>query len=347
MKVADAIKSINTKDKNKAMQLPVRELEQESKGHYVAFVDDGEHSYDVQLTIQATKITAFNCDCPNGETMCLHRVAVLLAMEEGKSSSKTKSVSSTSKTKKRKLTESEEIMLGLDKEAITGWLAGIFKKNKSLEQLFILTFSAEEKQYTTDQVKEIMEQTIKSVAGRRKTLEGANVKKLMDLMAIALEPVNHYVMVNINKPIAQDIYAMVIETMTDFDRRIRTYSKRIEGFYVEYIEWMALTINNIQDTKVWEEVIRNIVFRTFEHFVNKKVVGKTYNDLLVKYVYKSATKEQQKYIADELIVHLLSTPVKRQQMDFTYVLFLKEVAIDQDVYDKVEDFFTIDIYRNY
>jgi len=346
MKVAEVIKSIITKDKNRAMQLPVRELEQESKGHYVAFVDDGEQSYDVQLFIQAAKITAFTCDCPNVETLCLHKVAVLLAMEESKGGMKKKSTTIGTKTKKKKLTETEEVMLRVDKEAITGWLSEVFKKNKPLEQLFLLTFSTDETQYTTDQVREIMEQTIKSVAGRRKTLEGANVKKLMDLMSIALEPVNHYVTVSINKPITLDIFSTVIETMTDFQNRIRTYSKKIDLFYDEYIHWLALTINNVQVKSVWEEVIKNIVYKTFEHFVNKKIEGKTYYNFLVKEVYHSANKEQQKYIADELVVHILSTPVKRQLMDFEYVLFLKEVALDQDVYDKVQQFFSIDIYKN-
>lgn len=346
MKVAEVIKSITTKDKNRAMQLPVRELEQESKGHYVAFVDDGEQSYDVQLFIQAAKITALTCDCPNGETLCLHKVAVLLAMEDSKGGTKKKSTTTGVKTKKKKLTETEEVMLRVDKEAITGWLSEVFKKNKPLEQLFLLTFSTDETQYTTDQVREIMEQTIKSVAGRRKTLEGANVKKLMDLMNIALEPVNHYVTVSINKPITLDIFSTVIETMTDFQNRIRTYSKKIDLFYDEYIHWLALTINNVQVKSVWEEVIKNIVYKTFEQFVNKKIEGKTYYNFLVKEVYHSANKEQQKYIADELVVHILSMPVKRQLMDFEYVLFLKEVALDQDVYDKVQQFFSIDIYKN-
>ncbi|MDM1326526.1 hypothetical protein [Myroides odoratimimus] len=346
MKVAEVIKSITTKDKNRAMQLPVRELEQESKGHYVAFVDDGEQSYDVQLFIQAAKITALTCDCPNGETLCLHKVAVLLAMEDSKGGTKKKSTTTGVKTKKKKLTETEEVMLRVDKEAITGWLSEVFKKNKPLEQLFLLTFLTDETQYTTDQVREIMEQTIKSVAGRRKTLEGANVKKLMDLMNIALEPVNHYVTVSINKPITLDIFSTVIETMTDFQNRIRTYSKKIDLFYDEYIHWLALTINNVQVKSVWEEVIKNIVYKTFEQFVNKKIEGKTYYNFLVKEVYHSANKEQQKYIADELVVHILSMSVKRQLMDFEYVLFLKEVALDQDVYDKVQQFFSIDIYKN-
>lgn len=346
MKVVDVIKSVNTKDKNKAMQLPVRELEQESKGHYVAFVDDGEQSYDVQVSIQTSKITAFTCDCANGETLCLHKVAVLLAMQENKGTAKTTSTTGTAKGKKKKLTETEEVMLRIDKEAITGWLSEVFKKNKPLEQLFLLTFSTEEKQYTKEQVKEIMEQTIKSVAGRRKTLEGANVKKLMDLMAIALEPVNHYVTVSINKPIALEIYGTVLETMAEFQNRIRTYSKKIDLFYDEYIHWLALTMNNVQVKPVWEEVIKNIVYRTFEHITNKKAECRTYHDLLVKEVYKTATKVQKKYIADELVVHLLSMPIKRQHLDFNYVLFLKEVALDQEVYDKVQDFFTIDIYKN-
>jgi len=134
--------------------------------------------------------------------------------------------------------------------------------------------------------------------------------------------------------------------MAEFQNRIRTYSKKIDLFYDEYIHWLALTINNVQVKSVWEEVIKNIVYRTFEHITNKKAECRTYHDLLVKEVYKTATKVQKKYIADELVVHLLSMPIKRQHLDFNYVLFLKEVALDQEVYDKVQNFFTIDIYKN-
>lgn len=345
MKVSELIAFVSPKDKNKALKLPVRELEQESKGHYVAFVDEGELSHDVQLYMQATKVTEVLCDCANAENLCVHKVAVLLAMEGNKTSSKTKVASTTTK-KKKKLTETEEVMLRMDKDAITNWLTEVFKKNKPLEQLFLLTFSTEEKQYTTAQVQEIMEQTIKSVAGRRKTLEGANVKKLMDLMDIALEPVNHYVTVSLNKPIGHEIFATVIETMNAFERRIRTYSKKIELFYEDYVNWFALTINNIQDRAVWEEVIKRTIYITFEHVIVKEVEARTYNDDVIKAVYHNGTKEQKVFIANELVRSIKSISVKRNMFDFTYVLFLKEVALDQGIYDQVQEFFTIDIYNN-
>lgn len=345
MKVSELIASVSPKDKNKALKLPVRELEQESKGHYVAFVDEGELSHDVQLFMQASKVTEVVCDCANAANLCVHKVAVLLAMEGNKTTSKTKVASITTK-KKKKLTETEEVMLRMDKDAIANWLTEVFKKNKPLEQLFLLTFSTEEKQYTTAQVQEIMEQTIKSVAGRRKTLEGANVKKLMDLMAIALEPVNHYVTVSLNKPIGHEIFATVIETMNAFERRIRTYSKKIELFYEDYVNWFALTINNIQDRAVWEEVIKRAIYITFEHVIVKEVEGRTYNDDVIKAVYHNGAKEQKVFIANELVRSIKSINVKRNMFDFTYVLFLKEVALDQGIYDQVQEFFTIDIYNN-
>lgn len=345
MKVSELIASVSQKDKNKALKLPVRELEQESKGHYVAFVDEGELSHDVQLFMQASKVTEVICDCANAANLCVHKVAVLLSMEGNKTSSKTKVASITTK-KKKKLTETEEIMLRMDKDAMANWLTEVFKKNKPLEQLFLLTFSTEEKQYTVAQVQEIMEQTIKSVAGRRKTLEGANVKKLMDLMAMALEPVNQYVTVSINKPIANEIYGTVIETMNAFERRIRTYSKKIEGFYDGYISWFALTVNNIQDRTVWEEVIKRVVYITFEHVFDKNVTARTYNDDVVRQVYHNGTKAQKLFIADELVRTIKSIHVKRNRFDFNYVLFLKEVALDQGVYDEVHEFFAIDVFRN-
>lgn len=340
MKVADVIKSISTKEKNRVIQLPVRELEQEGKGSYVAFVDDREHSYDVQLSIQASKITAFTCDCPQGETLCLHKIAVLIATQENKGTTTV-----IAKRKKKKLTETEELMLRIDKEAITGWLSDVFKKNKPLEQLFLLTFSTEEKQYTTEQVKEMMEQTIKSVAGRRKTLEGANVKKLLDLMNIALDPVKQFVTTNLNKSIAYEIYVVVIETMTDFQNRIHTYSKKLDAFYDDYVEWFAITINTIQVEDVWQKVVKEHIVRSFIQAQEKsKIAYRTYNDNLVKQIYLSATKNQKTFVVDELKHCILTMGLVRKNLDIDYVLFLKEMALDEDIYEEVESFFKIEKY---
>lgn len=343
MTIQTLLKKTLKKDLTKASKLPVRELEEEPKGYFIAFVDEGEHSFDVSIVCVDTKVIETTCDCTSTETTCMHKLAVLLQLSS-KSADATPLTATTAKStgRKRKISESEELLLQLDKAAIVGWLVEVFKKNKPLEQQLLLTLSTNEVQYTALQVKEIMEQTIKSVAGRRKTLEGANIKKLMDLLAIAFQPINQFVTVNINKEIAYEIFVVVVETMTNFERNIRTYSKKIDAFYDNYIQWFAITTNNIQHDSAWKEIVQHHIKRVFNQ---NKGEYRTYNDAIVKELYETSSINQRSFIVSEIETYLITPAVKRKNLDINFVLFLKEMALDEGIFDKVEPFFKIDKYN--
>lgn len=340
MNIQTIVKKTLKKDIAKASKLVVRELEEETKGSFIAFVDEGEDSFDVRINCNEEEVVELYCDCNTKENTCLHKVAVLLQLVN-KGETSTNTVAKTT-GRKRKLSESEELLLRLDKEAISTWLAEVFKKNKPLEQQFLLTLGTNELNYTAEQVKEVMEQTIKSVAGRRKTLEGANVKKLMDLIAIAFQPINQFVTVNIHKPIAYEIYVVVIETMQEFQNRILTYSKKINSFYDDYMNWFAMTINTIQDEVLWKETVRSQINRAFNQ---KKEEYRTYNDDIVRLLYETSSINQRSFIVAEIAFYLCNPQLKRRDFDIDFILFLKEMALDEHIFDQVQLFFKIEKYN--
>ena len=55
-------------------KLKVRELDEESNGVFVAFVDEGKDSYDVHISIDdKNELLKQECDCENKKP-CLHQV---------------------------------------------------------------------------------------------------------------------------------------------------------------------------------------------------------------------------------------------------------------------------------
>lgn len=61
----------------------VRELDEESKGCYVAYVDEGEQSWDVRLVLnERAELSEHSCDCKSDYFFCAHQVAVFLHLKE-------------------------------------------------------------------------------------------------------------------------------------------------------------------------------------------------------------------------------------------------------------------------
>lgn len=343
MKIQAILKKTLKKDITKATKLPVRELEEEEKGHFIAFVDEGEHSHDVSIRVDKDEVKEMNCDCEETMDICLHKIAVLVAL----GTSDTKEVVPT-KTKvggrKKKLSESEELMLTMDKDVLASWLSEVFKKNKPLEQRFLLTFSAKEIVYTKEQVIEITEQAIFSVAGKRKTLEAAKIKKVLDLLTIALEPINQFVITNITKPVAVEIFTGFLDTIYAFDKRIVHYSKRIGTYVDQYIEKFALSINIIQDEKVWEEMVKGHLNTLFK---GVKKSNKRYDYILAQQLYLTGTKAQQAFYGDVLNGLLSITKFNRYDFEPDFTEFLLKVALEEDFFEEVRPFFKRFTFEGY
>ncbi|MEC4113549.1 hypothetical protein VSO92_05435 [Myroides pelagicus] len=334
MQIQDLIKKQRKQDITKATKFPVRELEKESQGRYIAFVDDETYSFDVSIVLHVDRIEEMTCDCTSSEEVCLHKIAVVLAIKNLIDGSKSK-VKAT-KRKNRKLSESEALLLQLEPEVLVNWMKGVFKKNKSLEKQFLLTYGKQEITYTPEQVKETTEEVIASVAGKRKTLEAVKIKQILDLLTIALEPVEKFMIANINKPIAYKIFAAFLDTLYDFDQRVSHYSKKL-GVYVDaYIERFALSLNNIQDDKQWRHIVEIQLQRLFEipYLTNKE-----YEYMLVQYIYLTASTDRMNQFIDLLKTILLEKSTKRYLFRNDFTQFLLSISAKHNIYQDVRVFF--------
>lgn len=336
MTIEDLLKQLKAKEKASVKTTTVRELDEEEKGHFVAFVDEAEATYDVHIEVEEQEVKQMTCDCREELTPCIHQWAVLLQITQQGVKVVSTQLAQKSKSK-AKMSKSNALLQEVSKETLAKWLAEVFKKNKTLEQQFIVTFSQEETNYTSEYVEEMMQQTFKAVAGKRKTLEGVKIKKIVDTLAIAFEPVNDFITINMDKPLALELFSTIMRTMQAFDRRIVHHSKKFEDFYQQYSTWFALTLNNMQNQGLWQTQVKGLI----EPILVATTPYSAFEGILVKNIYEYATLQQQKQIAHEIAQSLAKSSQNRYDYKMDFISFIRDVALTHDFYEEVYGFFKI------
>ncbi|MDH6599901.1 hypothetical protein M2306_000595 [Myroides gitamensis] len=63
MKIQELLKQLTAKEKAQIKAVEVRELDEEDTGHFVAFVDEAEETYDVHIQLNEQSVQQMTCDC--------------------------------------------------------------------------------------------------------------------------------------------------------------------------------------------------------------------------------------------------------------------------------------------
>lgn len=159
-----------------AAKCTIRECDELPKGQFVAFVDLGEQSFDVNLHINPKKeITASSCDCPKGDSLCQHKFALLLHLASNEKVA-------TPKLLKNKLSPTEIILSELSHEDLKKWLLQLFEKDKPLKTQFVQEFTKTEEVFLSQiEIEKRLKELIKAVVGAKKIIDSINFKKAMEL----------------------------------------------------------------------------------------------------------------------------------------------------------------------
>lgn len=132
----------------------VRELEQNDKGVWQAFVD-GTESYEVEVELKKQDITAHRCDCPVSDTICKHQVAVFYALRDESNETETVGVAPkkrgrkpiranepvAAKAPKKPKDSFEEILNKLSEAELREFIKQYARKNKDIKANLTLRFA--------------------------------------------------------------------------------------------------------------------------------------------------------------------------------------------------------------
>ena len=337
MQFIDKILSAQPESKvSLAKKLVVRELEQEgtNANNYVAFVDQGEESYDVNIQYQKNKIILNSCDCSSRDVYCVHQLAVLLAL--------TTTVKSKPKTEKKvkiarakKLSPSMELLLQLDRSVIENWLASVFKANKEVEMQFLLDFSKSKEVFEAKDIENFIYDGLTSVVGKKKKVDGNEAKRIVTIWDKSLAPVWEYLSLNIGDESTYHLHVVLLNTLSSAIYRLQFSGNRFEKY---------LENNNIKIAEIAAQIKSDQVWASFVEVFWQKMSGGDFvwDAVILQFIrlYNLASEERKYIIAGKVSAFLLQID-KGKENFYRYEELYLDILTDNNMFDQVYHMFSL------
>lgn len=235
----------------KAAKLVVRECDETEKGHFVAYVDEGEESYDVSLTLSAKGlVTDQSCDCKKGQTFCLHKGALLLYVAE---KGKTPVAKKAKATPKSKLPPSVQLLAEVEEQPLKAWVQEVLLRNKDLEMAFVHHFTAQQRQYTPKEVEQITKDAIKAVVKNKRTVDTSELKRIVELWTdVHAVIVKQYLEGVADENNFANLNAL-IDSCLAFNKGTNNNSNKISRYVEDTLRQCLEPVNILQTDTVWEK----------------------------------------------------------------------------------------------
>jgi hypothetical protein len=187
MQITDFYKQYTPTQIKKASKLTVREWDVENNGKHIAYVDEGDQSYDVYLQIENDNILEFACDC--GKKQCIH----LLTLLKQTTATTTKS-SKTILPQQKKTGKFKSFFDPIPTDQKLEWLFNLLESDKKIQLLFLNHFQIQEEEMTTAALEAKTAMFLKTVIRSKKNATPHELKNLVTLLDTLYAPfVNNYI----------------------------------------------------------------------------------------------------------------------------------------------------------
>ncbi|KZE75224.1 hypothetical protein AV926_17160 [Myroides marinus] len=350
MTITQILKQFDKASLTTISKLTIRELEEEKKGHWVAYVDEGNESYDVHVKFLGKQVDFTSCDCcVQEDQLCAHKTKMLLMLDDKLKGKKVVDKPVAKKIlSKKKISESVALLHDVNQKDVYGWLEELFKKNKEVETEFLLKFGmSKANSYTVEEVDKILKDILVATMGRKRQEASAKqVKTLIDLFTIALAPVEDFLITNITKPIALDIYLAVVFRLFNFNHAVYHSSTRVGTFTKKFTERFLYALFNVKDKVAIEKQLAllrmnlqyqegRLEYETYWYlfkFINDAIP----EELLHKYIFeiielkKFAEGEEEEYDSIQGISRFLLNVVNKNNVFKQYYKAFRPVQYDEE-----------------
>lgn len=270
--------------------LIVRDLDETEKNIIVAYVDDGNNSFDVQIVFDSKKnIKQTTCDCENGG-ICNHIVALAHFISEKKTE---KTV--LKKVIKKKLSETDLLLEKISNDDLRIWISEILTKNKEFAFVFKNHFVSNTEEVTIATIEKTIQESIASIIGKRKKCETNEVKKIVDALNVSLKPYFNVIFSKVNKE-NYNLLKHIIFKLEEFNYDYYLTSNRILKLVENLYDLQLKNLFNIKDFEEWQNATRfylNLIFE--EKFFNNELVF-----IQKIYDFSKANELQKKFIVSAL-----------------------------------------------
>ncbi|HSB93140.1 MAG TPA: hypothetical protein VLC28_08490 [Flavitalea sp.] len=331
----DLIASMSQSMKRKAEKCVVRECDETEKGTFIAYVDEGEETYDVSLTFKKDILLASSCDCRKAK-ICEHKAALLIYISRP-----------TTKSKSAVKVKKQDPLLALlnetDATVLKEWFGELMLNNKDIRLAFELQFL----QSATLTIADIIEKTknaVKTVVKNKKNVDVNQLKKIIDLWLKIHEPiVREYYEAVFNKD-AFERFHSAMNTCAIEQERITTLSNKISVYFSEAVTGALENIHQLQQEDQWQQAV-SLIFDGMKHSTHNLKMA--YLDLLVN-VYQVSNEHRQQQLIRQLMGRLGEIqsihPYYKKEVGEFYLRMIKDNGLIEHYH---ESFHSIDYAYTY
>ncbi|OLY90740.1 hypothetical protein SAMN05444008_101412 [Cnuella takakiae] len=232
----------------------VRECDETAKGQYVAYVDDGDDSFDVSISLgKEGVVQEGRCDC--GETeFCRHQAALLIHL-----AATTPKAGAKKAVAKSKRSVAAQLLDDLDPEILKAWVEQQLSVYKDLELAFLHRFAPASQQFTPKEAEALTLQAIKAVIGSRKKADGSEVKKITVLWKSLHAPIVDFYLANLTEAEAFDTFHALLESCITFPHRIAITSTRVGSYITELLGHTTGALATLATQTAFDKAIAPII----------------------------------------------------------------------------------------
>jgi hypothetical protein len=218
----------------------VRELEENGKNSFIAFVDDGPDSFDVAIIInEKFDIIESSCDCSETYFFCKHKVAVALHL---KTRDTNNSSSVVKRIKAKKIDPLQSFVDDIPIEQLRNWIFELAKKDKEFNLQLKNKFEKKFVSLDFAEIESKTEETVKAVLGKAKYFDNTQLAKIIDLWTPYHMEVFNEIFLQKNN-FNGDLIAKIIKHIGSYRLRAKTKPTRL----IKYIDNLNEHIKNSFD----------------------------------------------------------------------------------------------------
>ncbi|MDZ4709965.1 MAG: SWIM zinc finger family protein [Saprospiraceae bacterium] len=253
--ISDYIKGLNHNVLTGLKKLKVRELEEESTGKYIAFVDDGDDSYDVEISINKDELINYTkCDCGKPDP-CKHIAAVASRIL-----SPAKTTILLPKKLKKKQTEVSQLLEEIDVPALKNWVTELLLKNEDIQLSFRVHFLKKDI-YTSEELIKSYKQAVKSIAGNKKKIDQSQLIKIITLWENIHTPVLEYCFQTIDQPATFELIHTMVSQALFYQGELNINTNRFEKYIDSLLHSVSETIHPLKDEESWDKLVDTLFNR--------------------------------------------------------------------------------------
>lgn len=350
----------------KAKKFKVRECDEEEKGRFIAYVDEGDLTRDVSVTINAQgEVSDHTCDCQIGGKLCMHIAALIIHVANKKVSTKSrgrKAVKAPFETALEELTDAD----------LRAWLLEILRNNKDLQLNFLSRFTKSVQTYSPDAVVALTLQGRKAIIKSKKKADASELKRMVALLEQLHAPIIESYLTDPTSASGYEAFYTIIRSVGINLLDVNATVTRVDQFIGHVTGKLFDVLRVTGDEKVWKAstgfLIRTIeremtilahlmLDRLYKFFTELSPDRKAdlARQLLEKYAKVKSFRDKSEYKSRTLIIKIadeskifkdyaVAFPALTYENEYNTALVM--AMINAEMYDEAEDLCREQIDKN-